>query len=179
MQSSLESPSSEPAVYAASFRYAPLDPVAREMRLLTLLPGEPGSPLVGNLNTVSLNDNPQYEALSYMWGASDLQYDITIDGFTFSVGHNLRKALDDLRFLTESRIIWNDAICMNQSDREEKGHQIHLMTAIYSMSTAVCAWIDHEIDPLDPSFMSLQALDNGVQIQDYSAEYWHPVAKIF
>ncbi|KAJ4256913.1 hypothetical protein NW762_009009 [Fusarium torreyae] len=175
----MSSHSSEPAVHAASFRYAPLDPAAREIRLLTLLPGEPGSPLVGNLNTVSLDDKPQYEALSYMWGSSDLRYDIAIDGMPFSVGYNLRQALDDLRLPTESRVIWSDAICMNQSDHEEKGHQIYLMTAIYSRSIAVCAWIDHEINPLDPSFMSLQALDNGAQIQDYSAEYWHPVAKIF
>ncbi|SPJ75741.1 uncharacterized protein FTOL_05472 [Fusarium torulosum] len=52
------------------------------------------------------------------------------------------------------------------------------MAAIYSRSTAVCAWIDHEINPADPSFISLQALANGVQIQDYGAEYWHPVARI-
>lgn len=179
MQSSLDPPSAEGVVYAAPFKHAPLDSATREIRLLTLLPGEPGSPLVGNLKTVSLNDRPQYEALSYTWGSSDVKYDMTIDGLGFSVGHNLRKALDDLRSLTESCVIWNDAICINQSDHEEKGHQIHLMRAIYSESTAVCAWIDHEINPLDPSFMSLQALDNGVQIQDYSAEYWHPVARIF
>ncbi|CAJ0555024.1 Ff.00g135370.m01.CDS01 [Fusarium sp. VM40] len=179
MQSSLDPPSAECVVYVAPFQHAPLDSAAREIRLLTLLPGEPGSPLVGNLKTVSLNDKPQYEALSYTWGSSDVKYDMTIDGLGLSVGHNLRKALDDLRSLTESCVIWNDAICINQSDHEEKGHQIHLMRAIYSESTAVCAWIDHEINPLDPSFMSLQALDNGVQIQDYSAEYWHPVARIF
>ncbi|KAM0210920.1 hypothetical protein ACHAQI_005647 [Fusarium lateritium] len=53
------------------------------------------------------------------------------------------------------------------------------MAAIYSRSTGVCAWIDHEINPADPSFTSLQALNNGIQIQDYSAEYWYPVAKVF
>ncbi|KAF4951717.1 hypothetical protein FSARC_12840 [Fusarium sarcochroum] len=179
MESSPESPSSEPAGNTAFFGYGPLNPAEREIRLLTLLPGEPGSPIVGSLNTVSLNSRPQYEALSYMWGSSDLKYDVIINDRRFPVGYNLRNALDDLRSPTEPRVIWNDAICMNQSDHDEKGHQIHLMRGICSRSIGTCAWIDHEINPLDPSFTSLQALNNGVQIQDYNAEYWHPVAKIF
>ncbi|KAL5605859.1 hypothetical protein FOVSG1_006006 [Fusarium oxysporum f. sp. vasinfectum] len=177
MQSS--APLSETTENGASFRYAPLDPASREIRLFTLLPGEPGSPIIGNLNTVSLNGEPQYEALSYMWGSSDAKYAITIDSMIFFVGYNLRKALDDLRFRNEPRIIWNDAICINQCDHQEKGHQIHLMRAIYSKSTDVCAWIDHEINPSDPSMGSLQALGDGVRVQDHSAEYWHPVARIF
>ena len=40
-----------------------------EIRLCTLLPGTFDEPVACNLNVVSLNDKPEYESLSYAWGA--------------------------------------------------------------------------------------------------------------
>ncbi|KAF4963412.1 hypothetical protein FSARC_8584 [Fusarium sarcochroum] len=163
-----------------TFQYTPLNITRREIRLLTLSPGEPGSPIFGNVNIVSLDDKPEYEALSYMWGPSEPSYDITInDSSNLSVGSNLRKALDDLRLPDKPRVIWNDAICMNQDDNEEKGHHIQLMRTIYAKSSTVCAWLDHEIDPSDLCFQSLERLNDGVQLSDYPADYWYPLASIF
>src|SRR3569833_2445624 len=53
---------------AVKFRYQPLDPAKLETRLLELCPGKPGNRIVGSLFTVSLFDNPSFEANSYMWG---------------------------------------------------------------------------------------------------------------
>ncbi|KAL7924520.1 heterokaryon incompatibility domain-containing protein [Trichoderma austrokoningii] len=172
--------------------YQPLDHLQRQMRLAELLPGKPGSRISIRLHTVSLDDNPEYEALSYCWGPPKPSYDIFIhvnnnnsndEGeviFSFPVGRNLRKALDDLRHQSQARLIWNDAICINQKDNPEKGHQIQLMHQIYSRAAVVCAWIDHNVQPKTSVFDDLENLGRGVELDDFhDPAYWYPVADIF
>ncbi|EHK50303.1 uncharacterized protein TrAtP1_007374 [Trichoderma atroviride] len=171
--------------------YEPLDHLQQQIRLLELLPGKPGSRISIKLHTVSLNDNPEYEALSYCWGPPKPSYDIFIhvnnnkDSNTdqlasFPVGRNLRKALDDLRLQSRPRLVWNDAICINQKDNVEKGHQIQLMHQIYSRAAVVCAWLDHNVRPKTSVFDDLESLGRGVELDDFAdPEYWYPVADIF
>ncbi|RFU80233.1 heterokaryon incompatibility [Trichoderma arundinaceum] len=181
--------------------YQPLDHIHREIRLLELLPGKPGSRIAARLLTVSLNDEPVYDALSYCWGAPRPTYDIFIhtnsheDGHhdqneecsysdestvSFPVGRNLRKALDDLRHQDEARLIWTDAICINQRDNLEKGHQIRLMEEIYTRARVVCAWLDHNVRPKSSAFDDLENLGRGVELDDFhDPSYWYPVADIF
>ncbi|KAL7897671.1 heterokaryon incompatibility domain-containing protein [Trichoderma sp. SZMC 28014] len=173
--------------------YQPLEPLKQQIRLLELLPGKPGSRISIKLHTVSLNDNPEYEALSYCWGPPNPSYDIFIhpDGSSennesqeetpssFTVGRNLRKALDDLRLQDRPRLLWNDAICINQKDNVEKGHQIQLMHQIYSRATVVCAWLDHNVRPKTFVFDDLEKLGKGVELDDVAdPSYWYPVADI-
>ncbi|GFP57784.1 heterokaryon incompatibility protein 6, OR allele [Trichoderma asperellum] len=174
--------------------YQSLKHLRQEIRLLQLLPGKPGSRIAIKLLTVSLNDNPEYEALSYCWGPPQPSYDIFIhinssennehqpteSIFSFPVGRNLRKALDDLRHQDRPRLIWNDAICINQKDNVEKGHQIQLMHQIYTRAKVVCAWIDHNVQPKTSVFDDLENLGKGVELDDfYDPSYWYPVADIF
>lgn len=44
---------------------------------------------------------------------------------------NLLQALHTIRYEQTSRVLWMDAICINQSDTTEKGHQVALMGRIY------------------------------------------------
>src|SRR3569833_1393317 len=166
---------------AVKFRYQPLDPSKLETRLLELCPGKPGSRIVGSLFTVSLLDNPSFEAISYMWGSPRPTYNISINGDKeFPIGRNLRKALDDLRYPDRPRTLWTDAICINQSDTAEKEHQVKLMRRIYAGARKVCAWIDHSVGPLTDVFDDLQRLGKGVEIGDfYDPAHWYPVAAIF
>lgn len=174
--------------------YQPLEPLKQQIRLLELLPGKPGSRISIKLHTVSLSDDPEYEALSYCWGPPKPSYDIFIhtsdnsednenqdeSPFSFTVGRNLRKALDDLRLQDRPRLIWNDAICINQKDNVEKGYQIQLMHQIYSRATVVCAWLDHNVRPKTSAFEDLENLGKGVELDDFAdASYWYPVADIF
>jgi hypothetical protein len=63
---------------------------------------------------------PEYEALSYSWGYPTHNDEIEIDGQHFPVTENLRLALQHLRRKNEARILWVDAICINQMDMYEK-----------------------------------------------------------
>lgn len=160
-------------------------PARYEIRLLEVLPGRPGSRVTARLFHVSLDDAPHFDALSYMWGAPRPTYDIKVmyrqERLTrYPIGRNLRKALDDLRFPDRPRILWADAICINQADHSDRERQVGLMRRIYSSAQRVCAWIDHKVVFTLDVFDDLQRLGEGIEIEDiHDAEYWHPVADIF
>lgn len=105
--------------------------------------------------------NYPYEALSYVWGSkvddlSDGPFNdlsITIidnqksrDNQKLAVTPNLRMALLRLRHNEMPRILWVDAVCINQEDKEEKGHQIQLMAAIYAKANRVIIWLGEDQD---------------------------------
>src|ERR1700685_3305339 len=60
-----------------------------------------------------------YEALPYVWGDPDTTVPISIGGHCFKVTKNLHAALLRLRNYSLERIIWVDAICVNQLDNQE------------------------------------------------------------
>src|SRR5437763_2617986 len=78
-----------------------------------------------------------YEALSYTWGAESSLQQITLNNRVFKVRQNLFAALKHLRDQRRPRVLWIDAISINQADTVEKGHQIRLMHRIYQHATKV------------------------------------------
>lgn len=90
-----------------------------------------------------------YEALSYVWGCPDESHCISIDGCAFPVTANLHAALLRLRDRLIERIIWVDAICINQGDDREKGKQIRYMAEIYSKASRVIVWLGGAEDGSD------------------------------
>lgn len=62
----------------AIYAYDKLDAQRREIRLCTLLPGSFDEPITCELQTVSLDDRPEYESLSYAWGAPIFNKEIVI-----------------------------------------------------------------------------------------------------
>ncbi|EXA31269.1 hypothetical protein FOPG_18083 [Fusarium oxysporum f. sp. conglutinans race 2 54008] len=82
-----------------------------------------------------------YEALSYVWGSENKPRSIFIDGCDLPVGENLYVALSHLRDRSIERTIWIDAICINQQDPKEKGHQVQSMAKIYAKASRVIVWL--------------------------------------
>ncbi|KAK4160289.1 heterokaryon incompatibility protein-domain-containing protein [Cladorrhinum sp. PSN259] len=84
-----------------------------------------------------------YEALSYVWGSGDKPQSISMtpDGCNFPVGENLYAALVALRDPILERLIWVDAVCINQEDDTEKGHQVQAMAKIYARARDVVVWL--------------------------------------
>lgn len=65
---------------------------------------------------------------------------IFIDGVASLVTMNLEVALRYLRHVSEKRVMWIDAICINQRDIEERGSVMH-MGSVYSGASRVIAWL--------------------------------------
>jgi hypothetical protein len=116
----------------------------RDIRLVTLLPGQADEEMKATLRVVSLDTSPLYEALSYVWGDPTITRDISLNGHMFSVTENLEAALRQLRHPQEERSFWVDAICVNQHDLPERKSQVSLMAAIFSSCNQCTVWLGKE-----------------------------------
>ncbi|KAH8789885.1 heterokaryon incompatibility protein-domain-containing protein [Hyaloscypha sp. PMI_1271] len=127
---------------AASYSELPIDPKL-EIRILELLP--PASPdpteIHCNLTTARLADKPSYEALSYAWGDAVFPEKIYLPTGYLAITSNLAAALRQLRLPNRPRRLWVDAVCINQIDDNEKGHQVMLMAQIFSATTRAVGWL--------------------------------------
>ncbi|KAH6699918.1 heterokaryon incompatibility protein-domain-containing protein, partial [Leptodontidium sp. MPI-SDFR-AT-0119] len=103
-----------------------------------------------------------YEALSYTWGGSDKPRSISIDKQNLDVTENLHAALLRLRDRSLERVLWIDAICINQENLKEQGQQVRLMAKIYSKATRVLVWLGETAENSDTALERMRiAADNG------------------
>lgn len=130
--------------------YAVLDPARRQIRLLHLHAGALDSEIDGHLRTVSLHDTDlDYEALSYVWGESNEGRFLNIRGRRIPVTDNLWEALQVLRYINSERVIWVDALCINQLDDDERSAQVALMSAVYGKASSVEIWLGEPFDNIE------------------------------
>ncbi|KAI0097554.1 heterokaryon incompatibility protein-domain-containing protein [Nemania sp. FL0031] len=73
--------------------YTPLDPTRREIRLLEIVKGTNSGPIECVFHIVSLEDDIEFAALSYVWGSSDITKEILLNGQRRDVTKNLESAL--------------------------------------------------------------------------------------
>ncbi|KAK0656185.1 heterokaryon incompatibility protein-domain-containing protein [Cercophora newfieldiana] len=131
-----------------SYRYEALS--SREIRVLRLLPGHGEMPLEAEVETRTLHLNPgedavaDFDALSYVWGTGGKSSSIRVNGAPLAITDSLSSFLHRIRPATESRVLWADAICINQDDIEEKSLQIRLMAIIYRTARRVLVDLGEE-----------------------------------
>jgi hypothetical protein len=133
------------------YQYSPLPQEPNVIRLLRLLPSkEEPENLLCELFEYTLRESvtatSPYEALSYVWGSEDTPNYIIIEGQELAVTQNLCMVLLHLRDREIPRIIWVDAVCINQRDETEKALQIQFMAAIYAKASRVITWLGEAQD---------------------------------
>jgi hypothetical protein len=117
----------------------------REIRLLDLLPGERDDPIRCATRVISLDQHPEFETVSYVWGDRKGEMAIEVSGQPISITNNLYAGLLQLRHVKEGRTLWIDQICINQWDLEEKAAQVALMRDIYRQCTQCVTWMGEQI----------------------------------
>lgn len=118
-----------------------LSVVANELRLLQIQPSrDPGSEIKCQLLTTSLASTGSYIALSYCWGDPGTKGKIIVSQRPMMVTRNLISALQDLRGRGYLRV-WADAVCIDQSNLEERSQQILRMAGIYRSAWKVVAFL--------------------------------------
>ncbi|KAM0286868.1 hypothetical protein ACHAO9_007993 [Fusarium lateritium] len=121
--------------------YLPL-PSRGWFRLLTISPSEHESSVLScTLQNHGMAKCPPYEAMSYTWGEDKAPETIMVNGRHFPLRPNLFSALKSLRNIDTTRLVWIDAICINQQDESERNHQVLQMNNIYSHATVVNVWL--------------------------------------
>ncbi|RSL76758.1 hypothetical protein CEP51_009667 [Fusarium floridanum] len=150
---------------AASPLYKPLDPSTSEIRLLEV-PSD-GSEDWG-LITVSLDGNPEYFALSYVWGEKTNLRKIVLQGQDREITPNLASALSRIQSgsLGETPVpvkyLWVDAICINQADNEERSQQVRFMHRIFKSAQVVFSWVGPEDHSL--AFQTIKTLAQEIAL---------------
>jgi hypothetical protein len=76
----------------------------------------------------------------YIYPCGDLG-EIICDGQKVTVGSELYDALRRLRRPDRERLIWIDALCINQQDVRERNMQVGNMREIYSKADHVLIWL--------------------------------------
>ncbi|KAF5012854.1 hypothetical protein FDECE_1144 [Fusarium decemcellulare] len=141
------------------FDYAslPLNPETDHIRILSLQVNpssveEHDVPIKCSLSVASLEDNPSYFALSYVWGDPVRCRDIIVNGQRSTITANLEIALRRLsswfqenHFVDEDGTVsmWIDSICINQETSPKK---------------ALIAWLGEASDDSDAAMECLRFL---------------------
>lgn len=128
-----------------------------EIRLLKILRGQDG-PIQCQFVVSSLSDPmPSFVAISYSWGNPAHTEEITVESTPFGVTQNVLIMLEHLRRSEEDKLVWIDAICIEQKNIDERNVQLRLMRKIYSMATSIIIWLGPEADDsaLLPEFIRL------------------------
>ena len=137
------------------FQYEPLCE-SRAFRLVTLHSGSQRALLRCTVKNYTLDNSPEFRALSYTWGSpypneggEELELPTRSCNLDCSEGclrvtNNLLDALYQLRDNTSDIQLWIDAICINQSDTQERNYQVTLMGDIYHAAEAVIVWLGVE-----------------------------------
>jgi hypothetical protein len=127
---------------------------SRFIRLLQVSTDFKTSRINGSFTQASLDDKPNFRAISYCWGSSDLVDKVWFDDHQY-LGIT-KSAAEVIRFLIDTKYtghFWIDALCINQSDLEEKSKQVRLMGDVYSSARVVVAWLG---EPADDSYRAMQ-----------------------
>ncbi|KAF2837865.1 HET-domain-containing protein [Patellaria atrata CBS 101060] len=139
----------------APFQYVPL-PDQASARILVLEPGSGEDPIHCQLSITGVNSKDPfhcrlpsrdvktiaaYEALSYVWGDNTRSRKVLCHGEDLAITESLYVALRRLRYPDKKRMLWADAICINQDDIPERNQQVPIMREIYSNASRTLVWL--------------------------------------
>lgn len=149
------------AMTDALYTKCPLPPHPGHIRLLRLHPSsDPSAPLSGTIFATTFDaSRGSYAALSYCWGDDARPETITLrvrneeprpgDSHTdqntipiqLPITRSLAEALADIRFQSSDRLLWADALCIDQAHNEEKPVQVRQMYDVYANSRRTLVYL--------------------------------------
>ena len=160
--------------------YRPLS--SNEFRLLSIAPGTRWTPINATITTTSFADAPLYNALSYAWGSESYNSEFSLNSRQMLIRHNLWMFLQRIRAAeSETKTLWVDALCISQSDPEEKRKQVSMLGTIFSQAHTVFAWLgEHDAYSRyiydNPIQLLRLAMDNDWAIDTVSNHPLRPIA---
>ncbi|KAI0438079.1 HET-domain-containing protein [Xylaria telfairii] len=164
----------------STYQYLPLSTNNQNfmIRVLELSPGDFDNPVIRvKLRSTSLQSvKSQFEAVSYAWGDSTPCKTINFEGSNahLHVAANCYRALRHLRNPVKSRILWIDAICINQNDIPERNcHtdqasnlQLLLMGHIYGSASNTVVFLGYNTEGSRFLFQHLAEADRLIPLAE-------------
>ena len=158
----------------SQYSYSPLPSGSDSIRLLRLMPHKDETANIQcelfEYPLQNLYGTHLYEALSYVWGDSDEKLPIFIQKDSFNVTVNLHAALSRLRNHSIERILWVDAICIDQTNQKEKEHHLQFMGKIYGQANRVTVWLGEAEDDSNQALEAIRTVaeDESTDISNNS-----------
>lgn len=118
------------------------------------------------LQDLAESNHHLYDSLSYAWGSPEKTHSISIGDSYLPITTNLHAALLRLRDRFLERIIWVDAICINQQDIFERRNQVQRMAMIYALANRVIVWLGEAEDNSDQALEEIYKSADGQQAGD-------------
>ncbi|KAF7194910.1 Heterokaryon incompatibility protein 6, OR allele [Pseudocercospora fuligena] len=167
----------------------------RLIRLVELLPGKDDDEIQTRLSIVDLRQEPTYEAISYVWGDAQDRIRISCQGKDFFITRNLYNAFRRLRLSDRTRVLWADAMCIDQTNNVEKSHHVAFMNEVYSRAEKVLICIHEDTQMSEEKVAALlkeylgRATVHQFRVEDMPVidsidqtmenPDWHAVARLF
>lgn len=146
------------------YEYRPLNWEQKEIRMLLLQPSSRTSHRRQGVLQCSMQyaqlatmSSPKYETASYVWGDASHRSCILIDGKVMDIPMSAERVL---RSFKAGTVIWIDAVCINQQDVDERGHQVALMADVYTKTTKnyICLHSDDSPADIEAAVLALYAV---------------------
>jgi hypothetical protein len=120
------------------YQYHPLQGDSVKIRILHLVQNVGEEELICQIEHVDV-DKAKFTALSYVWGNPGKPHHIQVrDGDGRDIG------IVPLTVNIKAQTLWIDQICINQQDNKERGHQVELMSKVYSLAEEVITYTGTE-----------------------------------
>ncbi|ORY14870.1 heterokaryon incompatibility protein-domain-containing protein [Clohesyomyces aquaticus] len=140
------------------FTHTPLAATKDQIRLVSAdwKPLASSSTIRLKISTYPRNACPEYDALSYVWGAEIPHHDILLNGKNFRIRENLYAFLKNAlstdrggaivdvrhdRSPYRPKYLWIDQLCIDQTSTPEKSQQVQRMAETYAHAKTVIAWL--------------------------------------
>ncbi len=114
----------------SDYKYKPLKH-KEDIRVILLYPRLGFGKICCSLQQGPIMSSLFYEAISYNWGTMDATEDIIVDGCAMKVTKSVHEILSTYSSLILPKLLWIDAICIDQGNDAEKSQQVPLMERIY------------------------------------------------
>lgn len=162
------------------FVHSPIDLSKTAIRVARLCKGYYTDPVICELFEAYLDPDEivPYAALSYVWGDESEKQQIYINEKRALVTSNLFKALKSLRQMDKDKVLWVDAICIDQANNKEKGHQVGQMRLVYERAEEVIIWLgesDAKIDILFECAWKLEKTARKLRERTTTYENWETI----
>ncbi|KAI0452008.1 heterokaryon incompatibility protein-domain-containing protein [Xylaria acuta] len=150
---------------AQPYLHEPL-PSARSIRLISLAPSTTSNAeircTISATDFDSVRGKDAYEALSYVWGSPTGTVPICCNGGELPVTLNCHDALRRLRRRFLPRVLWIDAICIDQRKdnhiMKERNSQVQMMGEIFREARTVLIWLGSGDESTHQAFRLLRAI---------------------
>ncbi|KAH6681623.1 heterokaryon incompatibility protein-domain-containing protein [Halenospora varia] len=117
----------------------------------------------------------EYDAISYVWGTAEASVRVLCNDGSLQITPRAYEMLEHLHLHrpVPTRLLWIDAICINQTDLDEKAVQVPLMHQIYSKAASVVVWMGPAIPQTQAFMTDFDRMTSLVQMPMYKLHVRH------